>query len=55
MAQRRLKTGRRVGATPMLDQLPTAMPIVSATANQNRLLPPKKIRAKSGRRVVIEV
>ncbi len=54
-ARQRESTGRRVGATPMLDQLPTAIPIVSATANQSRVLPPKKIRATRGRRVVSEV
>jgi hypothetical protein len=39
----------------MLDQLPTAIPVVRATANQNRLAPPKKIRPKRGSRVVREV
>jgi hypothetical protein len=39
----------------MLDQLPTAMPRLRATANQNRVLPPKKIRARRGSRVVKEV
>jgi hypothetical protein len=44
-----------VGATPILDQLPTAMPTLRAMANQNRLLPPKKIKPSRGRRVVSEV
>ena len=39
----------------MLDQLPTPMPIVRATANQKRLLPPKSNRDTSGKRVVKEV
>ena len=52
---RRASTGSRVGARPMLDQLPTAMPRLRAMANQNRVLPPKKISASRGRRVVKEV
>ena len=55
MAQRRLKTGRRVGATAILDQAPTMMPKLRATENQKRVLPPKKIRASRGSRVVSEV
>ena len=54
-AHRRASRGSSVGATPMLDQLPTAIPIVRATANQNRVLPPKKIRPTRGSRVVSEV
>jgi hypothetical protein len=39
----------------MLDQLPTAIPMANATENQNKLLPPKKIRPSRGNRVVKEV
>jgi hypothetical protein len=45
----------RVGATPMLDQLPTATPMARATANQNRLLPPSRITPSRGSSVVKEV
>ena len=36
----------------MLDQLPTPMPTVRATANQNKLLPPKSSNETNGSRVV---
>jgi hypothetical protein len=39
----------------MLDQAPIRMPKLRAIANQNKVLPPKKIRATRGRRVVSEV
>jgi hypothetical protein len=47
--------GSRVGATAMLDQLPTPMPTARARANQNRVLPPKKINPSKGKEVVSEV
>jgi hypothetical protein len=40
---------------PMLDQLPTAMPTARATENQNKVLPPKNIKARRGNNVVREV
>ena len=52
---RRIIRGRRVGAMPMLDQLPTAMPTARATENQNKVLPPKNIKASRGNNVVREV
>jgi len=51
-AHRRLNRGNRVGATLMLDQAPTKMPMLRATANQNRVLPPNRMRATRGSRVV---
>jgi hypothetical protein len=53
--QRRDNTGNRVGATPILDQAPTNIPKLKAIENQNKVLPPKKIRAMSGNKVVRDV
>jgi hypothetical protein len=36
----------------MLDQLPTTIPKLIATANHTRVLPPKKISARRGRSAV---
>ena len=52
---RRDSTGSRVGARPMLDQLPTAIPMLRAMANQNRLEPPNSNSPTSGSRVVNDV
>ena len=40
------------GARAMLDQLPTTTPSARAIANQNRVDPPKKIKANNGSKVV---
>ena len=40
------------GARAMLDQLPTTTPRARAIANQNRVDPPKKIKANKGSKVV---
>lgn len=50
--QRRLSTGSRVGATAMLDQAPTRIPTLRAKANHTSVLPPNRISAISGSRVV---
>ena len=40
------------GARAMLDQLPTTTPSARAIANQNKVDPPKKIKANKGSNVV---